>query len=111
MSATLADTPERDRRIRERGGDPACLHCQLSLVISDWLEARPEGPLHGMQVAMALGGVIGELLAPCADIGRRMRCLYSVAKEIGEYCGLTVGPPAQSSAPDAEDEAAPRKVH
>lgn len=64
-------TTDRDRRIHERGGDPTCLHCQVSLLISDWLESRPEGPVHAMQVSMALAGVIGDLLEPCTDAQQR----------------------------------------
>lgn len=92
MSAARVDTAERDRRIRERGGDPACLHCQLSLAISDWLEARPEGPVHAMTVAMAMAGVVGDLLRPCTDVGRRMACLDRAVEEMGRHCGITILP-------------------
>lgn len=92
MMIAVLSPEERDRRIRERGGDPACLHCHLSLLINDWLETRPEGPVHAMNVAMALAGVVGDLLDPCTDDERRMQCLDRVVEEVGKHCRITILP-------------------
>lgn len=108
--ALTGATADRDRRIRERGGDPACLHCQASLAISDWLDGRPEGPVHAMQVSMALAGVIGDLMEPCEDIKQRIRCIDSVVREIGQHCGINILPTQGEGLIDA-DVAPPRKVH
>jgi hypothetical protein len=108
------DTARLERLILERGGDPTCLHCQAACVLDEWMAGRPEGPVHAMQLAMALAGVVGDLLQPCPPGTLRVQAAAAVLREVGRHCGLELVPLATGDATGDAGSAPPaaeRKVH
>lgn len=72
---------EVTKAIEETGGDAACLHCQVSVIINRHIETRPEGPAHAMQLALALAEIIGDLLLP-APADKKALCVARVVATI-----------------------------
>lgn len=85
-------------RVKASGGNPDCLHCQLSQLFNDHLQAMGADRPGMAQVLNDLAELVGDTFRRCFEASggssmERMQAFATFVSTAGERCGVIVSVP------------------